>query len=399
MNGKATYLPKPDYPQEAKDFCVDGIVEVQVLIGEDGKVISAEAISGDELLRDSAVEAAKKATFGQTLDMLPVKVNGTLVYNFVPENKCIYAGVANKKALKIPKPNLQGIVHPKHLKIEESIEIYVQILINMDGDVTNARALNGHPLLRGIFVNFARQAKFKHSFINGGTPIFVRAILVYKINPNGEIDTDIEKDIIGIPIDLVKPSPPFCNCRFGGNSSVIVEAEIDENGNVTSAQAYNGHPILKKISEKAALKSRFLPANVKAKLTIVYEFEAINDDRDVKISDVYVKEVESNELVLGKALNLPKAVFPSTFNGKLSNNRSVLVEIVIDENGNVVSAEAISGHPIFKAISVAAARNSKFSQTTISGVPVKAKALLTYEYISTDELIVNVIVNSIEPQK
>lgn len=395
VNGKATYLPKPDYPQEAKNFCVDGIVEVQVLIGEGGNVISAEAISGDELLRDSAVEAAKKATF--RMGHFAVKTEGKLVYNFVSEKKCIYAGVVNKKALKIPKPSLQNIVHPKHLKIEEPREVIVQIIIDLNGDVTNARALNGHPLIRSIFVNFARQAKFQPTSITT-SPIFIKAILIYKIKLDGEVDTDIEKDIIGIPIDLVKPSPPFCNCRFGDNSSIMVGTEVDKNGNVIKAEAYNGHPILKNISEKAALKSKFLPSNLKAKVTIVYEFEAINDNRDVKISDIYIKEVKSDELTIGKALSLPKPPFPS-FNGKLGNNSSVLVEVVIDEDGNVISAKAISGHPMLKAMSVAAARHSKFSQTKISGVRVKAKALLTYEYILADELIVNVIVNSIEPQK
>lgn len=34
VNGKATYLPKPDYPQEAKDFCAEGKVAVQILIDE-----------------------------------------------------------------------------------------------------------------------------------------------------------------------------------------------------------------------------------------------------------------------------------------------------------------------------------------------------------------------------
>jgi hypothetical protein len=52
VNGKATKLPKPDYPQEAKASCANGKVEVEVLIGEDGNVIEAKAISGDRLLHN-----------------------------------------------------------------------------------------------------------------------------------------------------------------------------------------------------------------------------------------------------------------------------------------------------------------------------------------------------------
>lgn len=85
LNGKATSLPKPVYPAAAKALHAGGSVSVQVLIDENGKVISASAISGHPLLRASAVSAAQGATFSPTLlSGQPVKVSGVIVYNFVP---------------------------------------------------------------------------------------------------------------------------------------------------------------------------------------------------------------------------------------------------------------------------------------------------------------------------
>jgi hypothetical protein len=56
-----------------------------VLIGEDGSVISATAVSGHLLLRAEAVNAAKGAKFSPTLlEGRPVKVSGVITYNFVP---------------------------------------------------------------------------------------------------------------------------------------------------------------------------------------------------------------------------------------------------------------------------------------------------------------------------
>jgi TonB family protein len=84
LNGKAIILPKPTYPKEARAAGAHGAVSVQVLIGEDGKVISAAAVSGDPLLREAAVEAAKGAVFSPTkLSGVPVKVSGIITYNFV----------------------------------------------------------------------------------------------------------------------------------------------------------------------------------------------------------------------------------------------------------------------------------------------------------------------------
>jgi len=61
---------------------------------------------------------------------------------------------------------------------------------------------------------------------------------------------------------------------------------------------------------------------------------------------------------------------------------SVTVEVTIDEDGNVVAARAISGHPLLQAASVAAARNAKFAPTKMSGQPVKVQGVLVYTFAS-----------------
>ena len=85
VNGKALSLPKPEYPFEAKQVHAGGTVSVQVLIGEDGKVISAQAISGSPLFMFASRRAACGAKFSPTLLVgNPVKVSGVITYNFVP---------------------------------------------------------------------------------------------------------------------------------------------------------------------------------------------------------------------------------------------------------------------------------------------------------------------------
>lgn len=297
LNGKATSLPKPDYPQEAKDLCVGGKVEIEVLIDENGKVIEAKAISGDELLREVSVEAAKKVKFSQTLHLIG-KVRGIVVYNFEPFVKCIKTGIVNKKAISLPKPKVANLNHPKHLRISEEQIVAVQIVIYMNGKVIAARAVSGHPILQPACIISAKQTKFQP--ITGTLPpIKIRALLVYKFKPDGTIDTDIERDdksVIGTPINLLKPPKPFCNCRFGGqNPSVLVEAKTDEQGNVVEAKAISGHPFLGNLSEKAALESKFLPTSIKAKILIQYNFKATNESAsDVNLESIEIKEIKIN---------------------------------------------------------------------------------------------------------
>ncbi len=85
LNGKAVSLPKPAYPPAAKAVRAGGSVSVQVLIDEEGRVVSASAVSGHPLLQQAAVAAARGARFSPTLlSGQAVKVSGVITYNFVP---------------------------------------------------------------------------------------------------------------------------------------------------------------------------------------------------------------------------------------------------------------------------------------------------------------------------
>jgi TonB family protein len=84
LNGEALSLPKPPYPAIAKQLHIQGAVNVQVVISETGKVISAKAVSGNAALTAAAQQAALQARFSPTiLGEQPVKVSGIITYNFV----------------------------------------------------------------------------------------------------------------------------------------------------------------------------------------------------------------------------------------------------------------------------------------------------------------------------
>jgi TonB family protein len=85
LNAKATSLPKPVFPEEAKRVKARGKVTVRVVVDENGKVISAQATDGPLPLREAAEAAARQATFPPTTkDGITVKVAGILTYDFIP---------------------------------------------------------------------------------------------------------------------------------------------------------------------------------------------------------------------------------------------------------------------------------------------------------------------------
>lgn len=84
VNGIALELPKPRYPTAAVALNISDVVHVQVVIDETGSVISANAIKGHPILREAALEAARRSRFSPTTSSgRPVKVTGLIIYNFI----------------------------------------------------------------------------------------------------------------------------------------------------------------------------------------------------------------------------------------------------------------------------------------------------------------------------
>ena len=82
LNGKAISLLSPSYPDIARRMRQAGKVEVEAIVDENGKVISARD-RRSSVLRDVAVEAALRARFTATkLSGQPVKISGRIDYNF-----------------------------------------------------------------------------------------------------------------------------------------------------------------------------------------------------------------------------------------------------------------------------------------------------------------------------
>ena len=83
----------------------------------------------------------------------------------------------------------------------------------------------------------------------------------------------------------------------------------------------------------------------------------------------------------GKAVSLPPPEYPEIAK-RAHASGSVTVEITIDETGNVISAHAVSGHPLLQAAAVTAARQASFTPTRLSGEPVKVAGLLVYNFVA-----------------
>ena len=105
---------------------------------------------------------------------------------------------------------------------------------------------------------------------------------------------------------------------------------------------------------------------------------------EAKFSD-FMLDAGHEGVINGKAIKLPHPVYPST-NYKGSGNVKIHVSIVIDEDGNVISASGLAGSVIpqggmeFLGVAQAAARQAKFSPTLMCGKPTRVYGTIEYDF-------------------
>lgn len=83
----------------------------------------------------------------------------------------------------------------------------------------------------------------------------------------------------------------------------------------------------------------------------------------------------------GKASSMPAPQYPAVARDAHVTG-SVNVRVVIDGDGNIVEATAVSGPPLLRAAAQAAAKEAKFTPTRLSGEPVAVTGVLVYNFVA-----------------
>ncbi len=88
----------------------------------------------------------------------------------------------------------------------------------------------------------------------------------------------------------------------------------------------------------------------------------------------------SGGVLNGKATSLPKPPYPAAARAVRASG-AVNVQVTINESGSVVSASAVSGHPLLRQAAEQAARGARFAPTLLSGQPVSVTGVIVYNFV------------------
>jgi TonB family protein len=107
--------------------------------------------------------------------------------------------------------------------------------------------------------------------------------------------------------------------------------------------------------------------------------ENINADAD-DLADIDAPGVVKAGVLNDKAISLPKPPYPPIARQAKATG-TVVVRVLIDENGNVIIARPVSGHPLLQTAAAQAARGAKFPPRRVAGKPVKVSGVINYDFV------------------
>jgi TonB family protein len=208
-------------------------------------------------------------------------------------------------------------------------------------------------------------------------------------------------------ISVPKVDLPAAANDAGVGGKVSAKVTVAPDGSVTSVDQVFGPDwvcpavntpavvALRSAVRDGAMKARFKPAMKKgmavgSTLFITFTFVAPHKDDGAftfgampvdPVPGIDEKQLKrSDGIVNGIARKLPKPEYPAAARA-VGASGSVNTQILIDTDGSVYSAEAISGHPLLRAASRQAACNAQFSPTSIGGKPVRIIGIITYNFV------------------
>lgn len=81
-----------------------------------------------------------------------------------------------------------------------------------------------------------------------------------------------------------------------------------------------------------------------------------------------------------RAISVPFPAYPPIARAAHASG-TVKVAVVVDEEGVVISAKSVSGHPLLQNAAASAARNARYTPVIVDNKPVKVAGIISYDFV------------------
>ena len=298
----------------------------------------------------------------------------------------------SKDIKDIKNPRLIHKVEAKYpeaaIKAKVEGKVVIEATTNIEGDVVEAKVLQGHPLLRLAALEAIKQWKYEPYIAAGEKKPVQFTVMVNFRLPSKSEDKPIALSAQQHPklVKKVNPQYPPEALKAGVSGKVVLEATTSKEGDVTDAAVIDGHPLLNPAALDALRQWKYEPYLINGvkqpvKFTVVMNFKLHKEEKTgtdegtplVVSSDQRPKPV--------KKVNpeYPEDALKAGIQGK------VVIEATTDKEGKVVDAKVIDGHPLLNKAALKALSQWEYEPYIIKGEKKAVKFTVVMDFHLKDK--------------
>jgi TonB family protein len=318
----------------------------------------------------------------------------------VPPPPAPPAPVGKSPAPPHPPKNIKDIKNPRLIHSveakypEEAVKakvegkVVIEATTNTEGDVVEAKALHGHPLLKQAAVDAIKQWKYEPYIVKGEKkPVQFTVIVNFRL-PRKSEDKPITLSAQQPPklIKRVNPKYPPEALKAGVAGKVVLEATTSKNGDVTNAVVIDGHPLLNPAALAALRQWKYEPYIIKGvkkpvKFTVVMNFKLHKQEKTGTGEEkpLVVSSDQKPKLINKVNPEYPEDALKQGIQGK------VVIEATTDKQGIVVEAKVIDGHPLLNKAALKALKQWKYEPYIIDGEKKAVKFTVVMDFHLKDK--------------
>lgn len=341
---------------------------------------------------------------------------------------------ASEAPIEVPSHSVQSLLSRKvpplypPLARQARIQgtVILKVIITKSGDIGTVRLVSGHPVLAPAAIEAVKQWKYQ-PYLSNGEPVEVTTDVQINFSLAGSPPPGAVGDTPGVPADVIGKGTgglpriseavmrgqrtqkidavyPSTALQAGIQGFVLLNVRIDKDGNVAEVTLVSGHPLLVQAAMDAVKQWKYQPyllngAPTELETTVHLRFDLSGG------GNVIEPEASMTELApaipadtagpeVPKRVRISQGVATALVADKVQPEYpaeareqhiqgSVLLQVIISEEGNVENLQLISGHPLLAAAAIDAVKQWKYRPYLLNGQPVEVQTQVLVNFTLT----------------
>ncbi len=275
----------PEYPEEAPENKIDGVVHLKIIVNVDGSVSDVTVLNGPEIFHNAATDAVLQWRFKPAEyngKVVPVTLLTPIRFSSKPDNVLEFWSVDVKPVLTNPV----GPVYPDKARKAGLVgNVFLRFVVNVNGTVSHINVLKGKAIFHEAAIDAISQCRFTPAEHEGKpVPVWMAQRISFQlpkpksVPPPEKGDAEAEKafeiwevDVKPVVTHSVQPIyPEWARFSGGRTGTVYVKFKVNEDGSVNDVRALKGLMIFVKSAIDAISQYRFHPAKHEGKAVAVW---------------------------------------------------------------------------------------------------------------------------------